>query len=336
MQPIYLTGHSRPVHKVMFNFDGDLLFSCSDDKTVCMYNTDLLERIGLFQINDSCKSIDVTKDSKLLFAVATTQGIKIFDCTNGDLLAEMEMPAIYTKKVELSFSNTHFMVIYEDNKRENFIRIFSVKDALAHGKNKGCCKYSHQIKAPKDHGITDCKWGELDETIYYCTDKGSLLRFNLKDNELILRRDVNKHEIFTLTLTRDYCMLFSSSRDGTSKLLHPETLDEIRSFSFNKFPCRNAAVSPLYEAEENQKFHVLLCGGQDAKDVTTTGAEKGGFEMSLYNIIYNEKLAGIKGHFGTVHSVAFHPDGQSFASGSEDGYVHYHRMLPEYFTKRFE
>lgn len=130
-------------------------------------------------------------------------------------------------------------------------------------------------------------------------------------------------------------MLFTSSRDGTCKLLNPETLDEIRSFDF-KFPCRNAAISPLYDAEENQKFHVLLCGGQDAKDVTTTGAEKGGFEMNLFNIIYNEKLAGIKGHFGTVHTVAFHPDGQSFASGSEDGYVHYHRMLPEYFTKRFE
>jgi translation initiation factor 3 subunit I len=81
---------------------------------------------------------------------------------------------------------------------------------------------------------------------------------------------------------------------------------------------------------------VLLCGGQDAKDVTTTGAQKGGFEMKLFNIINNERLGTVKGHFGTVHSVAFHPDGISFASGSEDGYVHYHRFLPEYFTKKFE
>jgi len=48
MQPIYLTGHSRPVQKIQFNFDGDLLFTCSDDKTVCMYKTDTLERTGLF------------------------------------------------------------------------------------------------------------------------------------------------------------------------------------------------------------------------------------------------------------------------------------------------
>ena len=79
-----------------------------------------------------------------------------------------------------------------------------------------------------------------------------------------------------------------------------------------------------------------MCGGQDAKDVTTTHGGKGGFEMKLFNIIYNDVLATIKGHFGTVHSIAFHPDGHSFASGAEDGYVHYHRMLPEYFTKRFE
>jgi translation initiation factor 3 subunit I len=227
------------------------------------------------------------------------------------------------------------LVIYEDNKRESYIRIFNVKDTLEHGKKEGCCDYVAQIKAPKDHGINDAKWGPLDNSIYYCTDKGRLLKYDLEDESVVMIRDVNRHEIFTLTFTRDFCMLFTSSRDGTSKLLNPDTFEEIRSFDF-KFPCRHAAISPLYDAEENQKFHVLLCGGQDAKDVTTTGAEKGGFEMNLFNIIYNEKLAGIKGHFGTVHSVAFHPDGQSFASGSEDGYVHYHRMLPEYFTKRFE
>ena len=117
MQPIYLTGHSRPVLKVQFNYDGDLLFTCSDDKTVCMYNTYLLERVGLFQIGDSCKSIDVTKDSKLLLATATTKGIKCFDTTNGDLLAELAIPGLrQTKQVEISFSDKYFAVVYEDMK----------------------------------------------------------------------------------------------------------------------------------------------------------------------------------------------------------------------------
>jgi len=58
--------------------------------------------------------------------------------------------------------------------------------------------------------------------------------------------------------------------------------------------------------------------------------------MKLINVIFNEKLSEIHGHFGPVHCVSFSPDGFAFASAAEDGYVHYHRFPPEYFTKKFE
>ena len=215
------------------------------------------------------------------------------------------------------------------------MRIYNLKDCIAWGKKEGSPQFVREIKAPRDHVINDVKWGSLDESIYYCTDAGRLIRYDTVRGSLITAGDIHRNEIFSITITKDFTMLFTSSRDGTCKLLHPETFQEIRSYQFD-FPCRNAAVSPLYEAEENQKFHVLLCGGQDAKDVTTTAQTKGGFEMKMFNIIYNDLLANVKGHFGTVHSVAFNPDGMSFASGSEDGYVHYHRLLPEYYTKKFE
>jgi len=70
--------------------------------------------------------------------------------------------------------------------------------------------------------------------------------------------------------------------------------------------------------------------------VTTTTASAGGFEIKLLNIIFGENLAEIGGHFGPVHSIAWSPDGYSFVSGAEDGYVHFHRMPPEYFSKKFE
>ena len=336
MQPIYLTGHSRPVLKVQFNYDGDLLFTCSDDKTVCMYNTYLLERVGLFQIGDSCKSIDVTKDSKLLLATATTKGIKCFDTTNGDMLAELTIPGLrQTKQVELSYSDKYFAVVYEDMKGSQ-IRIFETATVLAFGKkDSGCPDHIMSIEPPKDHTVTCVKWGPLDETIFYCTDRGRLIQYDVEKHKVVNVAEPHRQEVFSMEITPDFTMMYTCSRDGTCKLLHPETFDEIRCIKFD-FPCRSSSMSPLYAAEENQKFHLLVCGGQDAKDVTTTGAGSGGFEIKLYNVIYNESLANIKGHFGTVHSVAFHPDGMSFATGSEDGYVHYHRMLPEYFTKRFE
>jgi WD40 repeat protein len=81
---------------------------------------------------------------------------------------------------------------------------------------------------------------------------------------------------------------------------------------------------------------VLLAGGLDAREVTTTLTTEGGFAIKLMSIIHNEHLADITGHFGTVHTLAYSPDGFTFASGSEDGYVHFHKLLPEYFTKKFE
>ncbi len=98
--------------------------------------------------------------------------------------------------------------------------------------------------------------------------------------------DVHRSEIFSFTVTYDHTMLITCSRDGTAKLLHPKTLEQIRVFEFVK-PCRAATISPLFDSKEMQKFHVLLAGGQDAREVTTTQAKEGGFEIKLMNIIYN-------------------------------------------------
>ena len=96
--------------------------------------------------------------------------------------------------------------------------------------------------------------------MFYCTDKGRLLKYDLENSSLIKASDVHRNEIFTMALSYDHTMLFTCSRDGTAHLIHPESFEAIRTFAFN-FPCRNAAISPLFDAEENQKFHVLLCGG---------------------------------------------------------------------------
>lgn len=81
-------------------------------------------------------------------------------------------------------------------------------------------------------------------------------------------------------------MLITCSRDGMAKLLHPKTLAEVRVFNFVK-PCRSAAISPLFDNTDYQKFHVLLAGGQDAREVTTTQATEGGFAIKLMSIIFN-------------------------------------------------
>lgn len=107
MQPVYLTGHSRPVRKVMFNSDGDLLFTCSDDGTVCMYNTYDCARVGVFNVKEAIKSMDVTKDSKYVLAAGVTFGFCIFNTLNGEELIRTSLPTknIQTKHIEFALGD---------------------------------------------------------------------------------------------------------------------------------------------------------------------------------------------------------------------------------------
>ena len=123
-----------------------------------------------------------------------------------------------------------------------------------------------------------------------------------------------------------------------AKLLNPETLEVVKTYERQSF-CRSASISPFamnYDKPEFQRFHALIAGGQDARDVTTTASKEGGFETRLFDMVNEEELARVTGHFGPVHSVAFLPNGRGFATGSEDGYVRFQHFPLEYYGKNFE
>jgi WD40 repeat protein len=178
MQPVYLTGHSRPVRKVMFNSDGDLLFTCSDDGNVCMYNTYDCARVGVFSVKEAIKSIDVSKDSKYVLAAGVTFGFCIYNLMNGDELARVSLTVknIQTKHVEFALGDGKFLIVFDHAKR-SYIHIFNFKDALA-GKNAP----ELSIEGPQDHIITQASWGPLNKTLYIATDKGRFIIHDLETN----------------------------------------------------------------------------------------------------------------------------------------------------------
>jgi hypothetical protein len=49
-------------------------------------------------------------------------------------------------------------------------------------------------------------------------------------------------------------------------------------------------------------------------DVTTTASGAGKFETRFYDIIMENEFGRVKGHFGPVHTLAFHPDGKRWGS----------------------
>lgn len=55
---------------------------------------------------------------------------------------------------------------------------------------------------------------------------------------------------------------------------------------------------------------MVLGGGQEAMEVTTTTTKAGKFDARFYHLIFEEEIGRVKGHFGPINSLAFHPDGK--------------------------
>ena len=81
---------------------------------------------------------------------------------------------------------------------------------------------------------------------------------------------------------------------------------------------------------------VVLGGGQEAMDVTTTSTRIGKFDARFFHLIFEEEFGRIKGHFCPINSVQFTPDGQGYASGGEDGYIRLHFFDQSYYDFEFE
>lgn len=101
-------------------------------------------------------------------------------------------------------------------------------------------------------------------------------------------------------------------------------LEEARTFQVDA-PLNAGAISPCLE-------HVFIGGGQEARDVTTTAGSEGKFEMRIHHLVLGDELGKISGHFGTLNTCAITPDGRSYASGAEDGFVRLHHLDDSYFT----
>ena len=69
-------------------------------------------------------------------------------------------------------------------------------------------------------------------------------------------------------------------------------------------------------------------GGIIAREAART--KFGGYQIHLQNLMYQEKLGKIEGHFGPINWIEYHRDGKGFVSAGEEGVVRIYRFGKEF------
>lgn len=309
---------------VKYNREGDLLFSCAKDNKPNVWYSINGERLGNYVgHNGAVWCLDVNWDTTKLMTGAADNKCKIWDCETGKLLIDHDTKTA-VRTCGFSYSG-NLVMLSTDKAMKNQCELF-VFDVRAPETLRNC--NPKWVKEMPKSKITSAVWGPLDEVIVTGHENGELCQWNLSTESMTASASDHTKQINDIQMSYDMSCFITASKDFTAKLYDAYSFNLMKTYKTER-PVNSAAVSPY-------RPHVLLGGGQEAMDVTTTSTRIGKFETRLFHLVFEEEFGRIKGHFGPINSVAFSPDGKGYCSGGEDGLVRVHRFDQDYFNFEFE
>ncbi|MGH0182178.1 UNVERIFIED_CONTAM: hypothetical protein FKN15_008768 [Acipenser sinensis] len=323
-RPILLQGHERSITQIKYNREGDLIFSVAKDTVVNAWYSANGERLGTYNGHTGAVwCVDVDWDTKHVLTGSADNSCRLWDCQTGKQLALLKTSSA-VRTCGFDFSGN--IIMYSTDKQmgyQCFLHYFDLRDPSQIEDNEP------YIKVPcSESKITSAVWGPLGEYVIAGHENGEINQFSAKSGEIIKTVKEHTKQINDIQTSIDLTMVITASKDNTAKLFDSYTLDHIKTFKTER-PVNSAAVSPIMD-------HVVMGGGQEAMEVTTTSTRIGKFEARFFHAAFEEEFGRVKGHFGPINCVAFHPDGKSYSSGGEDGYVRIHYFDPQYFEFEIE
>jgi len=318
-----LQGHERALTQVKYNREGDLIFSASKDTKPNVWYSLNGERLGTFNGHLGaiwCIDVDWTSTKFLSGSADTT--LRLWDTETGLQVGKVDAKSSVRT---CAFSYSSNMAFYTtDATMGNACEIFVVDVRCSDD------FVSDPILRMLTPGakVTSAFWGPLDQTIVTGHEDGTITRWDVNTGKVIDSVKEHKGPINDIQKSKNGTMFVSASKDTTARLFDTDDLSALKVYQTER-PVNSAAISPLYD-------HVVVGGGQEAMDVTTTSARAGKFDARFFHLVFEEEFARVKGHFGPINTIAFHPDGKSFASGGEDGFVRVNTFDQSYFDYKFD
>lgn len=187
-----------------------------------------------------------------------------------------------------------------------------------------------EIELPKIGGkqvnATSIQWTFLNEDLLVAFDNGIIRLYDPQTGDIKEEIQAHDKKINRVQFNREKTLFITASADFSSKLFDPVDLKHLKTYKTDR-PVNDAVIS-------DHKDHILLGGGQEAMSVTTTSGKVGKFETRFFQMVYEEEFGTVKGHFGPINALAINPNGRSYASGAEDGYVRLHFFDKSYLDMK--
>eukprot|EP01137_Pigoraptor_chileana_P009917 Opistho-2@58845 len=321
MRPILLQGHERSLTKIKYNREGDLLFSVAKDHFPSVWYSHNGERLGSYKGHvGAVWTCDVDWQTKNLLTGSADNTAKLWDVETGVCTKTY---ATRTAVRSCGFSYSGKSIFYTTDERMTYPCELVIQDIA-----ESDPRLVIPVGVGEKNKVTAAVWGPLDRTIITGHENGTVSIWDASSGKRLSYERVHEGQINDIQLYADSSMFITASKDNYAKLLDTESLEVMKTYKTER-PVNSAAISPI-------KNHVVLGGGQEARDVTTTSARVGKFDARFFHLVFEEEIGRVKGHFGPINTCAFHPDGKSYSSGGEDGYIRVHYFDEDYFDFDYE
>jgi len=278
------SGHTRPVVDLAFSSitpSGYFLISACKDGKPMLRQGDTGDWIGTFVGHKGAVwGVALNKDASKAASGSADFEAKLWDSFTGEELHTFPHPHI-VKSVNFNSDETKLLTASNDKK----VRVFN----LLRPEESGDCLAGHTSSVKKALFLSD------DRRVVSAADDKSVRFWDLTSLE-----EIKKLELETQPSSLEL------SRNGEILVItHGHSVSFWDLANFEKLK-EYSVPSQVNSASLHPDQSVFVCGGDD-------------FKMYKFDYETGSEIESFKGHFGPVHCVQFSPDGELYASGSEDG-----------------
>lgn len=283
--PLTCSGHTRPVVFLDFSditpFGYFLISACKDGKPM-LRQGDTGDWIGTFEGHKGAVwGACLNREATKAATGAADFSAKLWDALSGEELHSFTHKHI-VKSVHFSSDSQQLLT----SSNEKLLRIFDLQNPGTDAKTTISGHTSN---------IKNALFTYFDKRIISASDDKTVRIWDVASGE-----EIHKLEFpsipNSIEVSKDGTILVISYGHFTS-FWNAERFDKIKEFE---------APVQINSAALHPDKKVFVSGGED-------------FKMYKFDYESGDELESFKGHFGPVHCVKFSPDGDLYASGSEDG-----------------